>query len=169
MASPERWVLQTYPLQIASVSSLSDLNEHLNENGQAGITIERFRPNIIVEGQEPWDEDSWSVVSFMSSTNDEGKLVVDILCRCVRCLVPNVTPETAAKNEKEPWSTLMQFRRIDEGITYKPCFGMLAAPRLDYTSIEKCVDNKHVGMIQVNDYMRVEERTDKHRYVTGFT
>lgn len=158
-----------YPLQIASISSLEDLNDHLTKREQSNITVERFRPNVVLEGLSPWDEDSWLVVSFISCTQDEGRLVVDILCRCARCLVPNVMPDTAVKDLHEPWSTLMQFRRIDEGIKYKPCFGMLGAPRLDITPFSGSDRNQYVGQLQVGDLMRVEERTQSHRYLTGFS
>jgi uncharacterized protein len=70
--------------------------------------------------------------------------------------VPNVDTETAEKNQRQPWNTLMKYRRIDEGITFKPCFGMLCVPR------------GAGGEVSVGMKVEVTEVTDKHRYMPGF-
>lgn len=80
---------------------------------------------------------------------------IDIRARCARCQVPNVDPETAVKDKNEPWDTLVSYRRIDEGIKWKPCFGMLGVPRKE-------------GEIKVGMKLEVLARTDKHNYKTGF-
>lgn len=49
----------------------------------------------------------------------------------------------------------MQYRRVDEGMKYKPCFGMLTCPRNE-------------GPISVGMKFEVTETTDKHFYQTGF-
>lgn len=82
-------------------------------------------------------------------------LDLDIVARCTRCQVPNVDPETAEKHSKQPWDTLVSYRRIDEGMKYKPCFGMLAAPRSE-------------GNLEVGMRFDVLEETNQHRYIKGF-
>ncbi|KAI2790299.1 hypothetical protein POX_d05808 [Penicillium oxalicum] len=156
------------PILIASEASLAELNTRLQSQDLDPITIERFRPNIIVRGETPWIEDSWKTVrlrraSASSASSATGSipddqrepLDVDIVARCARCQVPNVNPETAVKHKKQPWDTLVSYRRIDEGIKFKPCFGMLAAPRSE-------------GIVEVGMTLEVLEETDKHRYHTGF-
>lgn len=155
------------PLQIASLSSLKDLNERILAKGRAPVSIEQFRPNIVVDDTgslKPWDEDTWLVVSLI--TSEEGKLIVDIVSHCARCQVPNVDVDTAVKDKTEPWETLMKFRRVDEGITYKPCFGMLGVPRTEVSIDEG--QNPELGSISVGDHLRIEDRTDKHRYISSF-
>lgn len=143
-------------IQIASEASLSDLNARLEAAGHDQLTIERFRPNIIVKGIKPWDEDTWKRVS-VSTTDHELEALwrahIDVLCHCARCQVPNVNPDTAEKNAHEPWDTLMKYRRIDEGgpAKYKPCFGMLCIPQSE-------------APIAVGGKLEVLERTDKHLY-----
>ncbi|KAJ5160794.1 uncharacterized protein N7482_007798 [Penicillium canariense] len=158
-----------FPILIASEASLTELNIRLRRAGVDPITVERFRPNIIVRGETPWVEDSWKTVrlhsapqkaeagSFSSSkqTITQAPLDLDIVARCARCQVPNVDPDTAVKHKKQPWDTLMSYRRVDEGIKYKPCFGMLAAPRSE-------------GAVEVGMKLEVLEETNKHRYITGF-
>lgn len=144
------------PVLIASEASLQDLNVRLKGKGSDSITIERFRPNIIIKGNTPWIEDSWKTVQLSEKgARDSQRLRLDVVARCARCQVPNVHPDTAIKDKKEPWNTLMSFRRVDPGITYKPCFGMLSVPRNE-------------GTVAVGMDLQVLEETDSHRYVAGF-
>ncbi|EYE95098.1 MOSC domain-containing protein [Aspergillus ruber CBS 135680] len=155
-----------HPILIASEASIAELNSRLRQKGGDPITIERFRPNIVVKGNAPWTEDSWKTVRFNSSSGSltgngdsfvpsSPALDLDIVARCARCQVPNVNPETAEKHPKQPWDTLVSYRRVDEGIKFKPCFGMLAAPRNE-------------GAIEVGMRFDVLEETNQHRYIKGF-
>lgn len=110
-------------LQVASEASLADLNAHLKEKGESELTIERFRPNIVIKGNEPWEEDRWKRVQFTNVDHSREllwKAKLDVVAHCARCQVPNVDPDTAEKHKHEPWDTLMSFRRIDMG--GKCCF-----------------------------------------------
>lgn len=153
-----------HPVLIGSEASIQELNSRLEGKGVDPITIERFRPNIIVKGNKPWSEDKWKLVRISapdvvtpegSAFNLKKPLDLDIVARCARCQVPNVDPDTAEKHKKEPWDTLMAYRRVDEGMKFKPCFGMLSAPRNE-------------GEIAVGMKLEVLEETDKHRYIAGF-
>ncbi|KAJ5670048.1 uncharacterized protein N7477_005411 [Penicillium maclennaniae] len=135
-----------------ALASLAELNSRLRRKGVDPITVERFRPNIVVRGQTPWSEDSWKTVRI---SGDGKPLDLDIVARCARCQVPNVDPDSAVKHKKQPWDTLVSYRRIDEGIKYKPCFGMLSAPRSE-------------GVVEVGMRLEVLEETNEHRYITGF-
>jgi uncharacterized protein YcbX len=151
------------PVLIASQSSLQELNLRLTGKGEDAITVERFRPNIIIKGDVPWSEDSWKTVRINGSPSLLGSftggnrdaLDIDVAARCARCQVPNVNPDTAVKHKKEPWDTLMSYRRVDKGMKYKPCFGMLCCPRNE-------------GEIAVGMRFEVLEMTDKHFYQVGF-
>ncbi|QSZ36660.1 hypothetical protein DSL72_006541 [Monilinia vaccinii-corymbosi] len=161
------------PVLIANEASLQELNQRLAKKGADEITAERFRPNIIVRGKDetnsedtapgPWTEDDWKRVrivnkpdtGLLSTVLGSNGVDIDVQARCARCLVPNVNPETAEKNKHEPWDTLVSYRRIDEGIKWKPCFGMLSVPRAD-------------GQIAVGMKFEVLETTKNHRYMTGF-
>lgn len=166
------------PLLIANEGSLWELNGRLKEKGHQEITVERFRPNIIVKGAESvdsvtkgglpgaWSEDSWKTVRILPNGEQksgiasllgggEKPLEIDVQARCARCQVPNVDPDTAEKDKKEPWDTLVSYRRIDEGIKWKPCFGMLGCSRNE-------------GEIGVGMKFEVVETTGAHVYVKGF-
>lgn len=146
------------PVQVSNQKSIEELNYRLKTAGEKPISIERFRPNIVVEGDEPWYEDVWKTVRLISSGSttekDAGGITMDIAARCARCQVPNVDPDTAVKHKKQPWNMLMSYRRIDEGIRFKPCFGMLCVPREE-------------GEIRVGDTFEITEVTGDHRYLPG--
>lgn len=151
-----------HPVLIASEASMAELNARLAKKSIDPISIERFRPNIVVRGTIPWAEDTWKLVRISQTPQTSQKqkatkpLDIDIIARCARCQVPNVDPSTAQKHQSnEPWDTLMSYRRVDEGMKYKPCFGMLSAPRDE-------------GEIEVGMRVEVLAETDQHRYVKGF-
>lgn len=155
------------PIQVANEQSIKELNGRLKAKGADEITIERFRPNIIVKGGEegvgPWSEDDWRLVRIINGPPQSGTLVnsgpssieIDVMAHCARCQVPNVNPETAEKHQHEPWDTLVSYRRIDEGIKFKPCFGMLSCP-------------KNEGPLKVGMKLEVLETTENHLYKKGF-
>ena len=167
------------PLLIANEASMGELNSRLRGKRHAEITVERFRPNIIVRGattlssleddQAPraWSEDAWKTVRILNHAGEnrpgimgllggaEKGLEIDVQARCARCQVPNVDPVTAEKDRHEPWDTLVSYRRVDEGIKWKPCFGMLSVPRNE-------------GHIAVGMKFEVVETTDSHLYIKGF-
>ena len=144
------------PVLVGNQSSIDELNTRLKAAEDLTIDVRRFRPNILVKGDvnAPWDEDRWKTVKITPKAG-ENPIVLDITQRCARCQVPNVHPDSAEKHKTQPWDALMKYRRIDEGITYKPCYGMLAVP-------------KTVGDLRVGMKFEVTEVTDKHRYIAGF-
>jgi len=157
--SQEHHFADVMSLQIASEASLNDLNKRLAKvPGADPLTVERFRPNIIVRGRDdhPWEEDTWKRVRITTSLPDREmlfKLDLDVVARCARCQVPNVNPDTAEKHPKQPWDELMKFRRVDKGgpAKWKPCFGMLCVP-------------KNEGIVMIGSTLDVLETTDKHLY-----
>ncbi|KAL1594468.1 hypothetical protein SLS60_010228 [Paraconiothyrium brasiliense] len=147
------------PILVGCESSIDELNSRIRANDDITIDIHRFRPNIIVKGNKPWDEDRWKTLRVLPKPGSKSatqSFVLDVTQRCARCQVPNVDPETAEKHKRQPWDTLMKYRRIDEGIKFKPCFGML------------CVPMGEGGMVEVGMEMEILEVTDKHRYIPGF-
>lgn len=164
-ATPHKFA-DVMSLQIASEASIKDLNRRLGheEGSKDALTIERFRPNIIIRGRDdhPWEEDTWKRIRISTMLRNEEalyKIDLDVVARCARCQVPNVNPDTAEKHAKQPWDTLMKFRRVDDGgaAKWKPCFGMLAIP-------------KNEGKIAVGAKLEVLQTTDKHLYAErGFS
>ncbi|KAI5446252.1 hypothetical protein KIW84_014191, partial [Lathyrus oleraceus] len=87
-----------YPFLLASQESLDALNKLLEEP----IPMNRFRPNILVEGCEPYAEDLWRDIKISRFSFQCVKL-------CARCKIPQVNQETAIYGT-EPTETLMKVR-----------------------------------------------------------
>jgi uncharacterized protein YcbX len=99
-----------FPLLIANQGSLDQLNQRLATRGQAAVGMNRFRPNIVIDGLEAFDEDHVSELIF-------GALRLGIIKACRRCSVPNVDPVTG-RTGHEPGATLAGFRQFDSGILF---------------------------------------------------
>ena len=93
-----------YPLLAISQESLDTLNERLAKRGKGAVTMDRFRPNLVVEGGGPFVEDTWTTFSV----ND---IPFDAVKPCARCKVTTVDQNTGEQPDpKEPLATLATFR-----------------------------------------------------------
>ena len=97
-----------YPFLLISEASLADLNARLAQP----ITMDRFRPSIVVTDTEPFAEDQFTNVRL-------GALSFRGVKRCDRCSVTTIDPVTG-KQGKEPLRTLASYRLEDQ----KVWFGM---------------------------------------------
>ncbi len=90
-----------FPILLASEASRRDLE------ARAGtpLAMERFRPNVVVEGLAPWLEDDVTELA-------RGALVLANRKPCDRCSVTTIDPETGRAG-KEPLKTLATFRERD--------------------------------------------------------
>jgi uncharacterized protein YcbX len=106
-----------FPLLVANTASLADLNSRLAARGAQPVTMQRFRPNLVLDGLQPWDEDHLHEITV---DTDEGPVVLRLVKPCARCSIPNVDPATA-ETAHEPGDTLAGFRadaRVNGGITF---------------------------------------------------
>jgi len=88
-----------FPLLLISQSSLDDLNGRLAEP----LPMLRFRPNLVVEGCEPYAEDGWKRIRI-------GDLTLRVVKPCSRCKITTVDPYTA-ETGSEPLQTLAGYRK----------------------------------------------------------
>ena len=106
-----------FPLLVASLDSLGDLNRRLAEAGAAPVTMARFRPNLVLSGLQPWDEDHLDILDI---TTDDGPVRLKLVKPCSRCQIPNVDPATG-EMQREPGRTLAGFRgdaRLKGAVTF---------------------------------------------------
>ena len=106
-----------FPLLVVNQASLDDLNARLAAKGVAAATLQRFRPNLVLSGLQPFDEDH---IDELDIDTDEGQVRLRLVKPCVRCDIPNVDPGSAQKSS-EPGATLAGFRadaRLHGGITF---------------------------------------------------
>lgn len=106
-----------FPLLVANTASLAELNRRLAARGAAPVGMERFRPNIVLEGLEAFDEDH---VDGLEIATDDGPVRLQLVKPCVRCTIPNVDPASGEAGH-EPGDTLAGFRadpRMGGGLTF---------------------------------------------------
>jgi len=98
-----------YPIHIVNQSSLEELASRLN---QRQISSLRFRPNIVIHGLDPYEEDQ---IDRIVGENIELKLIK----KTARCPVPNINPQTTS-SDLPVFNTLARYRlnekRVDFGI-----------------------------------------------------
>ncbi|XP_026196133.1 mitochondrial amidoxime-reducing component 1 [Anabas testudineus] len=106
------------PVMLLSEASVKDLSSKLEK----GVTVERFRPNIVISDCEPFAEDSWDEIQI-------GSVRLQRVMSCGRCVLTTVDPETGIITRKEPLDTLKSYRLCDpsEKHIYKsaPLFGQM--------------------------------------------
>ena len=111
------------PVLLASETSIDRLCELVvQESGEDWLerdeALERFRPNIVIDGDHPFAEDGWHRVRIGHVTYRVGEL-------CDRCVLTTIDPDTLATG-KEPIRTLARHRRWD-GATW---FGVRLIPEM---------------------------------------
>lgn len=87
------------PFLLISEGSLDELNKRLD----SPVPMNRFRPNIVVGGVEPYAEDTWKDVSI-------GGVKFEVLRPCSRCVTTTVDQDTGVRGV-EPLRTLSTYRR----------------------------------------------------------
>ncbi len=101
-----------FPLLILGDSSLQDLNARLRQRGEHEVGLERFRPNIVIEGGAPFEEDRWRQIVV---GDGEEAITIDIVKPCARCSIISVDPLTGVQGV-EPMRTLATFRRREGNV-----------------------------------------------------
>jgi uncharacterized protein YcbX len=101
-----------FPLLVATTASLDDLNARLDRP----LPMNRFRPNVVVDGCAPWAEDGWRHARV-------GPVPLRLPKPCDRCVV-TTTDQRTGERGVEPLRTMATFRKI-EGKVY---FGVNAVP-----------------------------------------
>ncbi|MFC5496123.1 MOSC domain-containing protein [Caenimonas terrae] len=80
-----------FPLLVAGQGSLDLLNQKLAAQGHAPVTMERFRPNIVLAGLEAHDEDRVAMLEIAA----EQPVRLQPVKPCGRCPIPDIDPLTA--------------------------------------------------------------------------
>jgi uncharacterized protein len=130
-----------YPFLMAATASLTELNQRIVEIHQQpsqAIPMSRFRPNIVIETQQPFIEDTWRKIQV-------GEVIFNSIKPCSRCIITTIDQQSGVKNElREPLRTLGTFRQFGEqGVL----FGEEMIPR-------------NSGIVKVGDRLKVLELRD---------
>jgi uncharacterized protein len=95
-----------YPILLTSEEGLQDLNSRL----ESAIPMNRFRPNVVVRGGEPFAEDTWNRIRI-------GDVELAVVKPCARCEVTTIDKDTLERS-KEPLKTLGKYRKHKLGAIF---------------------------------------------------
>lgn len=95
-----------FPFLLIGQASLDDLNSRL----ATPLPMNRFRPNFVVTGGIPFEEDGWKEIAI-------GDQPFACVKPCARCIIPTTDQETAARSA-EPLKTLATFRKEGNKILF---------------------------------------------------
>ena len=87
-----------FPVLVCNAASLADLNTRL----PAVIPMERFRPNVVLEGLPAWAEDRIDTLTL-------GEVTLRLVKPCTRCTIPSIDQRTGQPSI-DPTPALRQFR-----------------------------------------------------------
>ncbi|MFF2957113.1 MOSC domain-containing protein [Kitasatospora sp. NPDC057965] len=97
-----------FPLLLTTTASLAELNALISAehpDGHEELPMERFRPNVVVSGGEPWAEDGWRRIRI-------GELTFRVVKPCGRCVVTTTDQESGDRRGPEPLRALARHHRL---------------------------------------------------------
>ena len=95
-----------YPILLIGQSSLDDLNSRMEE----ALPMNRFRPNMVAAGGQPFEEDTMEQFSINGINFYGVKL-------CARCVITTTNQQTGVTG-KEPLKTLATFRMSNNKVLF---------------------------------------------------
>lgn len=95
-----------FPFLLVSEASLALLNQQMD----LSLSMQRFRPNLIITDCASYAEDSWRKISI-------GDISFRLPKPCSRCSVPQIDPDTALSG-KEPLRTLARTRKWNNHVYF---------------------------------------------------
>ena len=114
-----------YPVLVISQASLAQLNSKLLANGGLGVTMARFRPNIVLAdapGHEPLSAHDEDRLNTLHITTPSGVVQLLPAKPCPRCPIPNIDPLTASAGTEV--GDMLQTYRADKRLNGAISFGM---------------------------------------------
>lgn len=101
-----------YPILLIGQASLADINARLTQAGRAALPMNRFRPNLVVDGIEAFEED------FVAAFKHDA-IALRPVKPCARCPIPAVDQATGILGP-DPLDILQAYRanpRMDGAVT----------------------------------------------------
>ena len=132
-----------FPILVACEASLQELNRRLIKSGKDPIPMSRFRPNIVIRGTRPFEEDTWKSILIRDGKGAKGT-VLHIVKGCPRCK-QSCTDQLTGERSTEPLGTMATFRA-------------LGTSKDDVYFAQNAVPHGNGGVVSVGDDVIVLER-----------
>lgn len=131
-----------FPILVTTTGSLADLNKTMVAKGQEPVGMDRFRTNILVSCDDPWEEDLWEAIEI-------NGIVFDFVKPCARCIMTTQDQMTGERIGGNPIQGLAEKRMSADRRVPGVLFGWNAVPRGE-------------GEIRLGDTVRVTKtRTER--------
>lgn len=95
-----------YPFLLIGEASLEDLNLRLNKP----IPMNRFRPNLVFSGGNPYEEDEWNEFTISG-------LRFRVVKPCGRCVIITTDQDTIER-DSEPLTVLSKYRNVGNKVMF---------------------------------------------------
>jgi uncharacterized protein YcbX len=105
-----------FPLLVTNTASLKELNHRIQANHGQPVPMDRFRPNLVIQGDHPFAESDWQRLQIAG-------VQLDLVKPCSRCVITTTNQATGDRRKgsglAEPLATLSQFRQVPgQGILF---------------------------------------------------
>jgi uncharacterized protein len=107
-----------FPILVASTASLAELNRRLAAAGHGAVGMNRFRPNLVIDGLP--DAHGEDFIDTLTIDSPDGDIVLKLVKPCSRCTIPDVNPATAEQGHTIA-DTMAAYRaepRLDGALTF---------------------------------------------------
>jgi uncharacterized protein YcbX len=111
-----------YPVLITTTGSLRALNDATTEMGEATFGMDRFRPNIVIDDDEPFADDRWAAVEIAG-------IRYDLVKPCARCIMTTQDQLTGERGGPDPMPAMRKLRMSQDRRVAGVLFGWNAVPR----------------------------------------
>jgi uncharacterized protein YcbX len=111
-----------YQILVTTTGSLRALNEDMERHGEGSVGMDRFRPNIVLDCDEPWAEDGWTGLGI-------GGIRFDFVKPCPRCIMTSQDQQTGSREGANPMPAMGRIRMSADRRVPGPLFGWNAVPR----------------------------------------
>lgn len=91
-----------YPLLLIGQSALDEINARMLAAGRAPLPMDRFRPNLVVDGTDPFEED-------YTASFGAGDIAINPVKPCARCPIPAIDQATGIPGP-DPLEILQSWR-----------------------------------------------------------
>jgi uncharacterized protein YcbX len=104
-----------YPLLLIGQASLDDLNARLVAAGRHALPMDRFRPNLVVDGLDTCEEDFLATLAV-------GGVEIRPVKPCARCPIPSIDQATGTPGPNP--LDILQTYRVNPRMEGAVCLGM---------------------------------------------
>ncbi|MFN3441985.1 MAG: MOSC domain-containing protein [Rhizobium rosettiformans] len=111
-----------YQILVTTSGSLRALNEDMERHGEGSVSMDRFRPNIVVDCDEAWAEDTWTGLEI-------GGIHFDFVKPCPRCIMTSQDQRTGSREGASPMPAMGRLRMSADRRVPGVLFGWNAVPR----------------------------------------